>query len=212
MFSEPLLKPVENLINRGIEQSAEAAKLCGELDGRSMSVIVSLQPLRLPLKLKTTANDGRIYISVRADNEADVEITGTLIELNRIMFSDSQLPLRDGRTRIHGDTEIAEQFRRLFLLSRPNLEEELGDLVGDDAASQIARVFTRFRSFAVDTLEDVAEDISVYLKEDGNQLPERSETETFFRNVDELSNDLARIDARVSRIREKLETHDHAED
>ena len=212
MFSEPLLKPVENLINRGIEYSTEAAKLCGELEGRSMSIIVSIQPLRLPLKLRTTAGDGRIYISIRGDNEVDVKITGTLLELNRMMFSDSQLPLRDSRVRIQGDTEIAEQFRKLFLLSRPNLEEELRELVGDDAASQITRAFMRFRSFAVDTLDDVADDISVYLKEDGNQLPERAETETFFRNVDELSNDLARIDARVSRIRKKLEKHDHGEE
>jgi ubiquinone biosynthesis protein UbiJ len=212
LFSEPLFKPVENLINRGIEQSAEAAKLCAELDGRMMSVIVSMQPLRIPLKLRTTAIDGKICISGRGDNEVDVELTATLIELSRMMFSDSQLPLRDGGVRIHGDTEIAEQFRRLFLLSRPNLEEELGDLVGDEAASQIARAFTRFRSFAVDTLDDFADDISIYLKEDGSPLPERSETETFFRNVDELSNDLARIDARVSRIKEKLEKHDHGED
>ena len=208
MFSELLLKPVENLINRGIGQSTEALRLCAELDGRSITVVADMQPLRIPLNLRTAASDGQIYISAGGDDRADVEIAGTILELNRMMFSESRIPLREGRVTVHGDVDIAEQFRTLFLLARPNLEEDLAELVGDEAAPQIARAFRNIRNFAADTLQDVAEQLSGYLKEDGNHLPTPTETEIFFNDVDELSNDFARIEARLSRIREKLEKND----
>lgn len=177
-----------------------------------MTVIVNMPPLRIPLNLRTTASDGRIYISAGADNGVDVKITGTLLELNRMMFLDSRIPLREGRIQIHGDADIAEQFRMLFLLARPDLEEDLAELVGDEAAPQITRAFRNIRNFAADTLEDVAEQVSGYLKENGNHLPTLTESETFLSGVDELSNDFARVEARFSRFREKLEKNDQDED
>jgi ubiquinone biosynthesis protein UbiJ len=211
LFSESLLKPVENLLNRGIGQSTEAVKLCRELDGRSMAVTVTIQPMRSPLTIKIIANDDHVYLSADSHNEVDVEISGTMMELNRLMFSGSQLPLHDGRVQIQGDTDIAEQFRTLLLLARPDLEEELVEWVGDDAAPQIATAFRNIRSFAVGTLEDIAEQFSDYLKEDASPLPARAEIDRFFRDVDELSNDLARLDARISRIRERLESNGRGE-
>jgi ubiquinone biosynthesis protein UbiJ len=212
LFSESIFKPAENLINRGIEQSTDAAALCRTLDGGSMVVTVDMQPLRRPLILRFTAGQNRIYISGDSGNTADVEIAGTMMELSRLMFASSQRPLKEGRVRIHGDTDTAEQFRMLFLSARPNLEEELTDLVGDDTAPQVTAVIRNFRDFAVDSLRDATAHFSDYLKEDENHLPARAETEAFFDDVDELSNDVARIDARISRIRAALERHDHSED
>jgi len=190
-----------------MEQSSEARKLCRQLDGKSMVVVINVQPLRAPLSLRFTAEDDRVYMSGKSNNDADVEISGTLIELNRLMFSSSQRPLRDGRVDIQGDADIAELYRKLILLARPNLEEELVALVGDDAAPKITTAIRSIRSFTFDMLEDFAEQVSDYLKEDGNYLPARTETETFFFDVDRLSNDTARLEARLSRIREKLEKH-----
>lgn len=177
-----------------------------------MVVTVDMQPLRLPLILRFAAGQNRIYISGDSGNTADVEIAGTMMELSRLMFASSQQPLKEGHVRIHGDTETAEQFRMLFLSARPNLEEELTELVGDDMAPQVTAVIRNIRDFAVDSLRDATEHFSDYLKEDENHLPARAETEAFFDDVDELSNDVARIDARISRIRAILAKRDHGED
>lgn len=177
-----------------------------------MVVIVDMQPLKIPLSLKIIANDGRIYVGTDPETGADVEISGTLIALNRVIFSESQAPLRQGHVRTTGNVEIAEQFRMLFLLARPNLEEDLADLVGDEAAPRIAGAFRNIRHLAVDTLEDIAAQVSDYLKEDGQHLPSRTETEAFFSDVDELSNDLARTEARLSRVGKQLENNDRTGD
>jgi ubiquinone biosynthesis protein UbiJ len=134
------------------------------------------------------------------------------MELSRLMFASSQRSLKEGRVRIQGDTETAEQFRMLFLSARPNLEEELTDLVGDDTAPQVTAVIRNIRDFAVDSLRDATEHFSDYLQEDENHLPARAEAEAFFDDVDELSNDIARVDVRISRIRAALEKYDHRED
>lgn len=177
-----------------------------------MAVTVTIQPMRTPLNLKIIADDDHVYLSGEGNDEVDVEISGTMMELNRLMFSGSQLPLRDGQVQIQGDTDIAEQFRILLLLARPDLEEELVEVVGDNVAPQIATAFRNIRSFAVGALEDVAEQFSDYLKEDASPLPARAEIDRFFHDVDELSNDLARLDARFSRIRERLESNERDED
>ena len=177
-----------------------------------MVVSVDMQPLRRPLILRFTAGQNSIYISGDSGNTADVEIAGTMMELSRLMFAGSQRPLKEGRVRIQGDTDTAEQFRMLFLSATPNLEEELTDLVGDDTAPQVTAVIRNIRDFAVDSLRDATEHFSDYLKEDEKHLPAPAETEAFFDDVDELSNDVARIDARISRIRAALERHDHSED
>ena len=209
MFSASLLKPVERLINRGIDQSGEATTLCRELDGRSMVVRLEVQPLKVPLTFRVIASDLQICITGNPDEGADVEMAGTLLELNRLMFSNAQLPLRDGRVRIKGETEIAEQFRTLLFLARPRLEEDLSELVGDDLGHQLATAFKNLRRFAIDTLEEIGEQASEYLQEDTGTLPARSDTEKFFNEVDELANDLARIEARLSRIRINLEGDSH---
>ena len=64
-------------------------------------------------------------------------------------------------------------------------------LVGDDAAPQIAKVVRNIQSLVVGTFEDVAEQVSDYLKEEGNHLPTRAETKNFFDDVDKLPNDIA---------------------
>jgi ubiquinone biosynthesis protein UbiJ len=208
LFSASLIEPVEKLLNRGIDQSSHAAALCSDLIGRSMVVCVDTQLLKVPLTARVAIDDGRLEISGDIDGRADVELSGTLIELSRLMFTDSDIPLRDGHVRIHGDAEIAEKFRTLLLMARPDLEAELSELVGDELGPRIVSTFRKFRRFAIDSAEDISEHVADYLQEDAKQLPTRLEADTFFDAVDELSNDLARIEARLSKVRVTLEESD----
>lgn len=201
MFPTSVLEPVERLINRGIDQSGTALEQCRALEGRRMSVRIDPQPRNLLFAIGVTAADGHIYITDNPSDGADVELSGTVMELTRLMFSKHQQPVREGRVRIQGEAEIAEQFRALFILARPDLEEELSVFVGDDLGFQLASAFRTIRECATDALEDIAEQTAEYLHEDGKHFPTRSETEEFFAAVDELANDLARIEARLSRIR-----------
>ena len=86
MLFESLLSPVASAINRGIDDNDEAQNLCDALEGRSLRI--AAKPL--PFSVLISATDGMVELSSDTQQPADAEITGTLIELNRLMFIDNQ--------------------------------------------------------------------------------------------------------------------------
>jgi ubiquinone biosynthesis protein UbiJ len=194
-----LLNPIASIINRGIDGNDQAQNLCDALDGRSLRIAAKPWPDQILI----SAVDGLVDISSDDQQQADAEISGTLIELNRLMFIDNRAPLREGHVEITGDVDIADRFRELLLCARPDLEEELADWFG---ASMAAR-FTNFVRDTRDRMADVAEDLTEraadHLHENTQQLPVPAEINTHFGSVDEFVNSVERLEARIERLLEK---------
>jgi ubiquinone biosynthesis protein UbiJ len=197
-----LLSPVASVINRGIDDNDQAQNLCDALDGRSLRIVA--KPLPDPILISST--EGIVDISSDAQRQADAEISGTLIELNRLMFIDSRAPLREGHVEIIGDVDIADRFRELLLCAQPDLEEHLADWFGASMASRLASLARDSRDRVVDVTEDLTERAADYLHEDTQQLPVRREIDTHFATVDEFVNSVERLAARIDRLAEKQST------
>ena len=202
MFFDLLLSPVASIINRGIDDNDDAQNLCNALDGRSLRIVAS--PLPKPILI--SAAGGMVDVSSDTQQQADAEISGTIIELNRLMFIDSHAPIREGHVEVVGDVDIADRFRELVLCARPNLEEELADWFGESLASQISSFTRDTRDWAADLAEDLTDRATDYLHEDAGQLLAPNEINTHFAAVDELVNDAERLEARLSRLTEKQST------
>jgi ubiquinone biosynthesis protein UbiJ len=105
--------------------------------------------------------------------------------------------LQRGDVRIDGDAELAQKFRELALLLRPDLEEELSLVLGDVPAHQLGRfaraAFAWTRKAAATTVRNVAE----YLGHERQDLVPRSEAEQFLQGVDTLREDVDRLAARI---------------
>jgi len=198
LLFELLLSPAASLINQGIDDNDDAQDLCEELDGCSLRIVA--KPLSKPILISVT--NGMVDLSSDSQRQADTEIAGTLIELNRLMFIDSQAPIREGHVEVIGDIDIADRFRQLLLCARPDLEDRLADWFGESMAARLATVARDTRDRVVDTAEDLAEGGADYLHEDTRQLPLRSEIVAHFNAVDELVNSVERLAARVSRLTE----------
>jgi len=202
LLFELLLSPAASMINRGIDDNDHAQDLCDALDGRSLRIIA--RPLPLPILL--SANDGVLDVSADTQRQADVEISGTVIELNRLMFIDKQAPIREGHVEVIGDTDIAERFRELLLCARPDLEDLLCDWFGDSLASQLSSFARETRDWAADIAGNMAERTTDHLQEESGQLPTHNEIKSHFDAVDKLVNDVERLDARLGRLTEKQST------
>ena len=196
MLIEPLLNSVAAIINLGIDANPEAQNLCDALDGRSLRL--AIKPLSEPILIASV--DGAVEASTDAERQADAEITGSLIELNRLMFIDSQAPLREGHVEIIGDVEIADRFRELLLCARPDLEEKLADWFGASLATQLSSFVRETREWVADITEDLTDQITDYLHDKAGRLPTRREVDTHFTAVDEFVNAVERIDARIERL------------
>ncbi len=202
MLFELLLSPAASIVNRGIDDNENAQDLCDALDGRSLRIVA--RPLPLPILI--SANDGMVDVSADSQRQADAEISGTVIELNRLMFIDRHAPIREGHVEVIGDTDIADRFRELLLCARPDLEEVLAEWFGDSLASQLSSFAHETRDWATDITEGIAERTSDHLHEESGQLPTRNEIKTHFDAVDQFVNAVERLDARLGRLTEKQST------
>ncbi len=202
MLFDLLLNPVASVINRGIDENDQAQNLCDALDGRSLRI--TAKPLPDPILI--SAVDGLVDISTDDQQQADAEISGTLIELNRLMFIDSRAPLHEGHVAITGDVDIADRFRELLLCARPNLEEEIADWFGASMASRFTHFVRDTRDRITDVAEDLTERTADYLHKSTQQLPVPTEINTHFGTVDEFVNSVERLEARIDRLMEKQST------
>jgi ubiquinone biosynthesis accessory factor UbiJ len=186
-----VLSAIANLLNRGLPRSPRARQLCAELNGRSIAIAVrGLAQLRI-------ASDG-LTLQVSADeNAADATLAGGPLALARLAGADAQTAQQGGGVTITGDVEIAEKFRALVQLLRPDLEEELSLVTGDVAAHQLARLAQGGERFARRAVRTTLTNLAEFLGHERGDLVPRNEGEDFLRGVDALREDVDRLQARL---------------
>jgi ubiquinone biosynthesis protein UbiJ len=193
-----LTATLENVLNRGLPRSPRAQQLCAELAGRSVAIAIAGRSRRvlvestgLSLKLRAVTAESL------ASTPSDATISGGPFSLLALSGPAPEALLQRGDVRIDGDAELAQKFRELALLLRPDLEEELSLVVGDVPAHQLGRfaraAFGWTRKAASTTVRNAAE----YLGHERRDLVPRSEAEQFLQGVDTLREDVDRLAARI---------------
>ena len=207
-----LTATLENVLNRGLPRSPRAQQLCAELAGRTIAVAISgsnqrilVESTGLSLKLRSvtaaspafTRPDATIGGESLSPTRPDATITGGPFSLLALSGPAPEAVLQRGDVRIDGDAELAQKFRELALLLRPDLEEELSLVVGDVPAHQLGRfaraAFGWTRKAALTTVRNAAE----YLGHERRDLVPRSEADQFLQGVDTLREDVDRLAARI---------------
>jgi ubiquinone biosynthesis protein UbiJ len=102
--------------------------------------------------------------------------------------------------RIEGDAEVAQRFRELLAVARPDVEEELALVLGDVAAHRIGRFARGVLQWGRAATDSLATNVVEFLQEEGRDLPTRVETEEFLAGVDRLRDDAERFEARLARL------------
>jgi len=127
----------------------------------------------------------------------DAEISGSLISLAALAGSHPEDVIQRGDVTIRGDAEVAQKFRELAMLLKPDVEEEMSRLVGDTPAHQAMRLARMAAGFGRRTVETGMRNMAEYLAHERRDLVPRAEAEDFYRGVERLREDLDRLDARA---------------
>lgn len=191
-----LLARLQDVLNRNVAGSRRAQELTRRLDGRALELEVTNTPLRIFME----AHDGRIVLAERRDTPADARLAGTPLALLALAGPEAEGRLRSGKVRIEGDAEIAQAFRELLEQTRPDLEEELSQIVGDVAARRVANLAREVLAFGRRASDSLATSAAEYLQEEGRDVPARIEVEEYLRDVDQLRDDVERLEARITRL------------
>jgi ubiquinone biosynthesis accessory factor UbiJ len=199
-LSSTAFRPIELLINRGIGLSSTARAMAVALEGETLDVRLDGTPLRLRL----TAGEGRVRVTA-ATGEAPAAATlaGSPLAMLRLLGGDPQALIRAGDVQMSGSTDVANQFRDLLHMARPDLEEELSKLTGDPVAHQLGNLARGIADWGARTAESVSRSVGEYLTEERRTLPTRPEVEEFYRDVDRTANDVERAQARLDRLKDR---------
>jgi len=125
---------LDRAVARALADSPRATALIGALRGRRLAIEVSGTPWHLVVE--STGRTLKVYRAAAAGEgeRPDATIIGTPLSLLALTGSDAQAVIRRGDVRIDGDATIAQQFRELALLLRPDLEASLAPVLGRSGA------------------------------------------------------------------------------
>jgi ubiquinone biosynthesis protein UbiJ len=185
---------LDNLVNRGLPRSPRARALCAELEGKSLAI-----EIRALARLRVRSTGVTLTVT-RDEAAADATLCGGPLGLLALLSGPPDAVLQRGDVTIEGDAELAQKFRELAFLLRPDLEEELSLLLGDAPAHQLARLaragLAVGRRLSGTMLANAAE----YLGHERADLVSRNEGEQFLRGVDALREGVDRASARLELI------------
>ena len=199
-FPAAAFRPMELLINRGIGLSSTAQAMAAALDGKGLDVRLD----GTPLAIRLTAQDGQLRLSGIGEGSAAATLAGSPLAMLRLLGGDPQALIREGEVRMTGDTDVANQFRDLLHMARPDLENELSKLVGDPVAHQLGSLAKGFADWSLRTAESVSRSVGEYLTEERRTLPTRTEVQEFYQDVDRVTNDVERAEARLNSLKDRL--------
>jgi ubiquinone biosynthesis protein UbiJ len=142
------------------------------------------------------SSNGQTLGVSRDASPADATIAGGPLSLLALAGESAQAVLQRGDVTISGDTEVAEAFRELARLLRPDLEEELALVVGDVPAHQLGRLARLTAGFGRKAADTTLRNLAEYLGHERADLVPRHEGEQFLRGVDSLREGVDRLQAR----------------
>ncbi len=192
------LASAEAMLNRGIDASTDAQALARRLEGTSLQIDVDSA-----LSVRASAHQGRLVLAAGDDGAASAVISGSVPALLQLFKGAPRQPGKPS-AQIRGDAEVANLYRELFTLARPDPEEELSRWIGDFAARRVAGFARQTMAFAGHLKRTAGENIAEYLQEEGRDLVNATEHEEFLRGVDEVRETADRIEARLARLEARL--------
>jgi ubiquinone biosynthesis protein UbiJ len=190
-----LTQAIENLLNRNLPRSPRARELAAALVGRRVRIeardfrwVLIAESLNTSIRLTRESTDGQ---------PPDADISGSLLNLAALAGSHPEEVIQRGDVTIRGDAEVAQKFRELAMLLRPDVEEELSRLIGDSPAHQALRLLRLATGFGRRAAQTGVRNVAEYLAHERGDLVPRAEAEDFYRGVERLREDLDRVEARV---------------
>jgi ubiquinone biosynthesis protein UbiJ len=186
------LASAEAVLNRNIASSSRAAALAKRLEGATLQVDVDAIT-----RVRTTCCGGRLNLLAGDDSPADAVISGSAPALLQMFKAGTPSAQTRTPVQIRGDAEIANLYRDLFAVARPDLEEEVSRWLGDMPARHLALLAKSVRTWARRARRTAGENIAEYLQEEGRDLVTTLEMEEFLRGVDRVRESMDRIEARL---------------
>jgi ubiquinone biosynthesis accessory factor UbiJ len=190
-------RALDLLLARAISDSPRARELIAALEGHRITLQIQGTPWAPTLE---SNGAGLRTVSLEPGERADALVSGAPLSLLALSGAEAQAVIQRGDVRIEGDVEIAQQFRELAVLLKPELETLLSGPLGRSGAHVLTRGLRGAAAWTRASLWTGVQNLSEFLAHESGDLVSRSEAEHVLRGVDELREQLDRVEARTAQL------------
>lgn len=149
------------------------------------------------LRLNLQVNEDGMFEVADPTLNADVTLTLPLDNFSRLLFDRESL---FASAKLSGSADLAESLGFVFRHLKWDAEGDLAGWVGDIPARRMAMLASRTGKQLGEAFQRTAVNIAEYATEDSRLLTPGREISRFCTGVDELRNDLARLEKRILRL------------
>jgi ubiquinone biosynthesis accessory factor UbiJ len=186
------LSTLEKSINQYLSLGDESQLLLKKLEGK----VIAFHIKRPKLTLFYVFRDRRVHVASRFDAPVDVHLYTSLFQLMRLKLQ-KNASFISNHLHIEGDIDTAKLLNDLFLKNNIDWEEHLSQFVGDITAHKLGNFVKNRKKNAKKIKEDTLENVGEYLQEEKELLAHPSAVKNFHDDVDTLTLDIDRLEARV---------------
>ena len=196
---------LDRLIGRALDLDPETRDALAGFSGKVVDVeIAGAGAVRLRIE------DGGVRTEPRGELRtgpqggacaADVTLRGAPLSLLRFALAgdrEREALLLGGEVGLRGDVALATRLQRIAARMDLDPEEALARRIGDVPAHEIVRGARGLGGWMRDAGAALLADVSEYLHHEAALTPRREDVERFARAVDDLRDDVERLEARIA--------------
>ena len=188
-----MLDSVEKMVNKVLSLDEETVALLATLTGN----VIEIDVLDTEFRMFILPSGKGITLETDYEGKADVAIKGTPSALLGMISAEK---IGAGDVEINGNVELAKKFQSILRDVEIDWEEYLSQFVGDIAAHKIGNFLRRVSRFAKESGKTIGMDISEYLRYEKEALLDKSEVDEFNQAVDNIRDDVERLQKRLERL------------
>ena len=185
------------LLDGALDQDPETRSALAGLSGKVVDLdITGVGALRLRIR------DEGVRVESRADpGDADVTIRGAPFSLLRFALAGDREELVMGEdVSLHGDIALATRLQQIAARMDVDVEEVLAHRIGDIPAHELMRGVRGLGGWMRAAGAALLADVSEYVRHEAAMTPGTEDVERFSRAVDDLRDDVERLEARLARL------------
>jgi ubiquinone biosynthesis protein UbiJ len=205
MLKKYSLKALQKTINQAMRLDEQMPEKLQALNDKVLEMIITPLNVNFFIQFK----EGEMLLLDKYEGHADTIIHSNPIGLIRLSLlpASQARSLFNDKVRMSGDIELGQKVKKLFDEMDIDWEGHIAHFTGDVVAHQIGSLVRQGLEFKKQFTQSMRLNVTEYLQEELRIFPSRNELEDFYNDVDELSLDVERLQARINQLMNSHETN-----
>ena len=196
-----ILAAVERVINRALELAPASQ---AELNTLAEEVF-ALHCTAPTLEVYLQPGDGKVRLMGFYDGPVTTSVRGVASDFAELASAeDPTAALINGRLELEGDSAPLIELQKIITALDIDWEAPLVDTLGDVAGHQLAQLLRGAHRWGRQASSGLARQVEEFIHEEGRLSPPRLELEDFYRDVQQLGQQVERLQSRTRRLRKRL--------